>query len=183
VKLYFMCGLPGETEADLDGIVDMAEEIARLGKQVRGRWPTVVANVSNFVPKPQTPFQWNAMERADYFAAAHDRMRRRLKLRAVQLRCHDIRTSLLEAVLARGDRRVARAIELAYERGARLDAWTEHFRPALWDEALREVGIDVEQVLHQSRAVDAPLPWDHITIRQGRRHLEREQAKAALCET
>jgi len=183
VKLYFMCGLPGETEADLDGIVDMAEEIARLGKQVRGRWPTVVANVSNFVPKPQTPFEWNAMQPSDYFAAAHTRMRRRLRLRAVQLRCHDIRTSLLEGILARGDRRTARAIELAYERGARLDAWTDHFQPVLWDEALHEAGIDLEYLLHRPRSLDAPLPWDHITIRQGRRHLEREQAKAALCET
>ncbi len=179
VKLYFMCGLPGETEADLDAIADMAEEIARLGKQVRGRWPTVVANVSNFVPKPQTPFQWNAMQRADYFTAAHDRIRRRLRLRAVQLRCHDVRTSLLEAVLARGDRRVARTIELAYDRGARLDAWTDHFQPALWDEALREAGIDLEHVLHQPRPVEASLPWDHIAIRQGRRHLEREHR---LCE-
>ena len=183
VKLYFMCGLPGETEADLDAIADLAEEIARLGKQVRGRWPTVVANVSNFVPKPQTPFQWNAMEPAEYFAAAHDRLRRRLRLRAVQLRCHDVRTSLLEAVLARGDRRVGRAVELAYERGARLDAWTDHFQPELWDEALREAGIDLEHVLHRPRPVDARLPWDHIAIRQGRRHLEREHARAALCET
>lgn len=183
VKLYFMCGLPGETAADLDGIVDMAEEIARLGKQVRGRWPTVVANVSNFVPKPQTPFQWNAMQRSDYFAAAHDHLRRRLRLRAVQLRCHDTRTSLLEAVLARGDRGVARAIELAYERGARLDAWTDHFQPAVWSEAIREAGIDLEHLLHRPRAVEAALPWDHIAIRQGRPYLEREQAQAALCES
>ncbi len=182
VKLYFMCGLPGETEADLDGIIDMAEEIARLGKQVRGRWPTVVANVSNFVPKPQTPFQWNAMQPGDYFTAAHDRLRRRLRLRAVQLRCHDVRTSLLEAALARSDRCMARAIELAYERGARLDAWTDHFQPEIWSEALREADIDLEQVLHRPRTLDARLPWDHIAIRQGRRHLENEHAKAALCE-
>lgn len=183
VKLYFMCGLPGETEADLDGIVDMAEEIARLGKQVRGRWPTVVANVSNFVPKPQTPFQWHPMQRGDYFTAAHDRLRRRLRLRAVQLRCHDVRTSLLEAALARSDRHMARAIELAYQRGARFDAWTDHFQPELWSEALRDAEIDVEQVLHSPRAIDARLPWDHIAVRQGRRHLESEHAKAALCET
>ncbi|MDY0165371.1 MAG: TIGR03960 family B12-binding radical SAM protein, partial [Thermoguttaceae bacterium] len=163
VKLYFMCGLPGETEADLDGIVDMAEEIARLGKQVRGRWPTVVANVSNFVPKPQTPFQWNAMQQGDYFVAAHDRLRRRLRLRAVQLRCHDLHTSLLEAALARSDRRMARTIELAYQRGARLDAWTDHFQPELWSDALRDAEIDVEQVLHSPRAIDARLPWDHIS--------------------
>ncbi len=178
VKLYFMCGLPGETEADLDAIVEMSEGIARLGKQVRGRWPTVVANVSNFVPKPQTPFQWNAMQRRDYFTAAHDHIRRRLRLRSVELRCHDVRTSLLEGILARGDRRVARAIERAYDAGARLDAWTDHFQPDLWDNALREAGIDLERMVHQPRPLDSRLPWDHIAIRQGRRYLEREHAAA-----
>ena len=178
VKLYFMCGLPGETEADLDAIVEMSEGIARLGKQVRGRWPTVVANVSNFVPKPQTPFQWNAMQRHDYFTAAHDHIRRRLRLRSVELRCHDVRTSLLEGILARGDRRVARAIERAYDAGARLDAWTDHFQPDLWDNALREAGIDLERMVHQPRPLDSRLPWDHIAIRQGRRYLEREHAAA-----
>ncbi len=182
VKLYFMCGLPGETEADLDAIVDMAEGIARLGKEVRGRWPTVVANVSNFVPKPQTPFQWSAMQRYDYFVAAHDHIRRRLRLRSVELRCHDVRTSLLEAALARGDRRMARVIELAYDAGARLDAWTDHFQPDLWDAAFHTAGIDLERLLHQPRPVEARLPWDHIAIRQGRQYLEREHGQAAVGE-
>ena len=75
VKLYFMCGLPGEREEDLDGIIEMSEHIARLGKEVTGRFATVVANVSNFVPKPQTPFQWNAMQRREYFYEAHSRLR------------------------------------------------------------------------------------------------------------
>ena len=80
VKLYFMCGLPGERQIDLDGIIDMAEHIARLGKEASGRFPTVVANVSNFVPKPHTPFQWNAMQRREYFYDAHRRLRQYKRL-------------------------------------------------------------------------------------------------------
>lgn len=179
VKLYFMCGLPGERRADLDGIIDMAEEISRMGKQVTGRMATVIANVSNFVPKPQTPYQWNAMQRREYFEEAHEHLRRRKCLRTVTLRCHDIDSSLLEGVMCRGDRRVGQAIELAWRRGARLDAWAERLRPWLWWQALSDAGINVEQLLHLPCPAGTPLPWDHIHIRQGRGYLEREQKQSA----
>ena len=179
VKLYFMCGLPGERETDLDGIIEMAETISRLGKEVRGRPATVVANVSNFVPKPQTPYQFNAMQRRDYFARVHEHLHQKKRLRSVQLKCHNVDSSLLEGVLCRGGRRTGEAIELAWRRGARFDAWGDHFRPALWWEALAEVGIDVQQTLHQSYPIDAHLPWDHICVHQGRAYLEREQNKSA----
>ena len=183
VKLYFMCGLPGEREADLDGIIEMSEAIARLGKQVRGRYPIVVANVSNFVPKPQTPYQWNAMRRREYFQEAREHLYRKKRLRSVQLRCHDVESSLLEGVLCRGDRRLGEAIELAWRRGARFDAWREQFRPELWWRALADTGVDVEATLHRPYPVDAPLPWDHMGIRQGRAYLEREQQKSVALLT
>ncbi len=129
VKLYFMCGLPGETEADLAGIIEMSETIARLGQEIRGRPVTVVANVSNFVPKPQTPFQWNPMQRREYFRNAHEFLHRRKRLRSVQLKCHDVETSLLEGVMCRGDRRVGAAIELAWRRGAASTAGLSNFGP------------------------------------------------------
>jgi radical SAM family uncharacterized protein len=179
VKLYFMCGLPGEREADLVGIIEMSETIARLGQEVRGRPVTVVANVSNLVPKPQTPYQWNAMQRREYFRNAHEFLHRRKRLRNVDLKCHDIDTSLLEGVMCRGDRRVGAAIELAWRRGARFDGWAEHFRPELWRQALADTGIDVEKILHVPCSVPAALPWDQIGIRQGRGHLEREHCLAA----
>jgi radical SAM family uncharacterized protein len=179
VKLYFMCGLPGERQSDLDGILRMSEAISLMGKQVFGRPATVIANVSNFVPKPQTPFQWNAIERREYFEEAHEYLRRKKKLRSVTLRLHDIDSSLLEGVLCRGDRRVGEAIELAWRRGAKLDAWTEHLRPWLWWQALADAGVDVERTLHQARPAPSPLPWDHIGIRQGRAYLEQEQCQAA----
>lgn len=174
VKLYFMCGLPGETEDDLAGIIEMAETIARLGQEVRGRPVTVVANVSNFVPKPQTPFQWNAMQMREYFDWAHQFLRRRRRLRSVDLKCHDVATSLLEGVMCRGDRRVGAAIELAWRRGARFDGWAEKFRPDVWWQSLAETGIDIEKTLHTPCPVPSALPWDQIGIRQGRGHLERE---------
>jgi len=175
VKLYFMCGLPGERPADLDGIIDMAEAISRLGRQVAGRPATVVANVSNFVPKPHTPYQWNAMQTREYFQRAREHLFRRRRLRSVELKCHDVEASLLEGVLCRGDRRTGAAIELAWRRGARFDAWTDRFQPALWWDALAEAGIDVEAALHRPRPVDSRLPWDHVGIRQGRPYLERER--------
>ncbi|MFH1267249.1 MAG: radical SAM protein, partial [Planctomycetota bacterium] len=174
VKLYFMCGLPGEREADLDGIIEMAETISRLGKEIRGRPATVVANVSNFVPKPQTPYQFNAMQRAEYFRRAREYLYQAKRMRSVQLRCHDVESSMIEGLICRGDRRFADVIELAWRAGARFDAWSEKFRPELWKEAVEKAGIDVDRILHQPLPIDARLPWDHIAIRQGRKYLERE---------
>jgi radical SAM family uncharacterized protein len=174
VKLYFMCGLPGERNIDLDGIIEMSENIARLGRETTGRFPAVVANVSNFVPKPHTPFQWHAMRRREYFHRAHEQLRQKRMLRAVQIKCHDVETSLLEGVLCRGDRRVGKAVELAWRGGARFDAWAEHFNPDLWWKALSEAGVDVEKTLHLPCPAGAPLPWDHIGVCQGREYLERE---------
>jgi radical SAM superfamily enzyme YgiQ (UPF0313 family) len=179
VKLYFMCGLPGETEADLAGILEMSETISRLGQEVTGRPANVVANVSNFVPKPQTPFQWNAMQRREYFQEAHDFLFRRKRMRSVQIKCHDIEASLLEGVMCRGDRRLGEAIELAWRRGARFDGWAEKLQPQRWWQALSDANIDIERTLHLPYPAPSALPWDHVTIRQGRGYLEREQACAA----
>jgi radical SAM superfamily enzyme YgiQ (UPF0313 family) len=182
VKLYFMCGLPGEQQVDLDGIIEMSEVISRLGKEVAGRYATVVANVSNFVPRPHTPYQWHGMRRREYFHQAHDYLRSRLRYRSIQLKCHDVDTSLLECVLARGDRRLSAVIEAAWRQGARFDAWSEEFRPDLWWSALAQAGIDVESLVHRDYALDTPLPWDHIGIRQGRAYLEKEHSLARALE-
>lgn len=180
VKLYFMCGLPGETDDDLDGMIEMAEVISRIGKEVNGRFADVVVNVSNFVPKPQTPYQWNAMQRREYFVAAHRRLRDRVRFRNIQVKCHDVETSLLEGVLCRGDRTMGKVIERAWRGGGRLDAWREHARPDLWWQALADAGVDIEAVLHTPVEARQRLPWDHIGIRQGRSYLER-QSELAQC--
>ncbi|MBM3999518.1 MAG: TIGR03960 family B12-binding radical SAM protein [Planctomycetes bacterium] len=179
VKLYFLCGLPGERPADLDGIIEMAESIARIGKEERGRFPRVTASVSNFVPKAHTAYQWNAMARRAYFQEAHRRLRAACRLRAVQIKCHDVESSLIEGVLSRGDRRVANAIELAWRRGARLDGWREHADPGRWWKAIADCRIDVDRVLHEPVDVHRRLPWDHLNVRYGRAFLEKEQGRSA----
>ena len=161
VKLYFMCGLPGEAPADLDGIIEMAEEIARIGISAMGRQATVVTNVSNFIPKPQTPFERRGMQSRDYFEEAHERLRRRKHLRSVALRFTDVESTLIEAALCRGDRRFGPVIETVWRRGARMDAWAERMRPWLWQEAIAEAGIDLAAILHQPYAEAATLPWAH----------------------
>jgi radical SAM family uncharacterized protein len=180
VKLYFMCGLPGERTADLDGIVEMAETIARIGKDVTGRYAEVTASVSNFVPKPHTPYQWNGMKPREYFHWAHHYLRSRVKLRSVTVKCHDIERSMLEGILTRGDRRVAAVLEEAWRRGARLDAWSEHFDSRLWWRTFDDLGIDVPSYSQRERPVDEVLPWDHIHIKYGREYLAKEQNRSLV---
>jgi len=180
VKLYFLCGLPGERTVDLDGIVEMAETIARIGKEERKQYPKVVASVSNFVPKAHTPYQWNGMQTRDYFLWAREHLFQHRKLKCVQLKRHDIDTSLLEGVFSRGDRRVAAGIELAWRRGARHDSWFEQFRPDIWWQALADAGVDVEKTLHAPFELTDRLPWDHLNVKKGRTFLEKEHHRATV---
>jgi radical SAM family uncharacterized protein len=178
VKLYFLCGLPGERPVDMDGIVEMAETIARIGKEVKGRYPKVTASVSNFVPKAHTPYQWNGMQRREYFQWAHKYLWQQRSIRSVNIKCHNIETSLLEGVLSRGDRRTCDAVELAWKRGARMDGWTEMLDPNRWWQALHDCQIDIEKQLHEPYELTAKLPWDHVNVKYGRSFLEKEQNRA-----
>jgi radical SAM superfamily enzyme YgiQ (UPF0313 family) len=180
VKLYFLCGLPGERPVDLDGIIDMAEVIANIGREELGRFAEVTASVSNFVPKAHTPYQWTGMQTREYFHWAHNYLRNRKRIRSVQVKCHPVETSLLEGALSRGDRRMGDVIELAWRRGARLDSWMECIRPQLWWDAMRDLGIDIDAAIHQPYAVEARLPWDHINVKKGRTFLEKEHHRAVV---
>ena len=180
VKLYFLCGLPGERHADLDGIVDLAEAISAVGREVRGRYMDVTASVSNFVPKPHTPYQWNGMQTREYFRWAGDYLHRRKRLKSVKIKQHDIETSLLEGILTRGDRRVAPALYEAWKRGARLDGWKECFDPQVWWQAFADLGIDVDFYRTRQRPMTERLPWDHVNVKKGRAYLEKEQERSVL---
>jgi radical SAM family uncharacterized protein len=180
VKLYFLCGLPGERPVDLDGIVEMAETIASIGKEVKGRFPKVTASVSNFVPKAHTPYQWNGMQRREYFQWAHQYLWQRRRIRAVNIKCHSIENSLLEGVLSRGDRRTGSAIELAWRRGARMDGWHEMMDPQRWWQALADCNIDIDRQLHEPYQLMDKLPWDHINVKSGREYLEKEQGRSVV---
>ena len=162
VKMYFMCGLPEETEADIDGIIELSEKIAFLGKSVTKRFPAIVASVSNFIPKPQTPFQWLGMQPREYFSEVHKKLRRSKHLKCVDVKYHGLETSLLEGMLSRGDRRMGNVIETAWRSGARLDAWREYFRPELWHQTAEVCGINVELMVHTPYNPADELPWSHI---------------------
>jgi radical SAM family uncharacterized protein len=180
VKLYFLCGLPGERPIDLDGIIDMAETISDIGRQVSGRYKDVVASVSNFVPKPHTPYQWNGMQTREYFHWAGDYLHRRKRNKSVKVKQHDIETSLLEGILTRGDRRVAPVLYEAWKRGARMDGWKECFNANLWWQTFSDLGVDVDFYRSRQRPTGERLPWDHVNVKKGRSYLEKEQERSVI---
>ena len=168
VKLYFMCGFPGERPDDLDGIVRLAREVSDA-RRAMGKGPAQVnASVGWLVPKPHTPLQWAAQPTAEYFLDARRRMKAILdpsgkrKKGPVRIKTPSIERSVLEAVFARGDRRLADVIEHAYRNGARFDGWDECFRPDLWNQAFEATGIDPAWYAHRERSYDEVLPWSHL---------------------
>lgn len=177
VKCYFMVGFPGETPADIRAIYDLCVEMA-LTRARLGKGPANIhAGVSWLVPKPHTPFQWAAQPRAEYFEEARrilDECGRSRRVRAVQVKTHDISRSILEGILARGDRRLAPVIERAYRLGACYDGWDEHFRIDRWRQAFEETGIDPDWYAHRERASTEILPWDHIRSGPAKDHLRRD---------
>jgi radical SAM superfamily enzyme YgiQ (UPF0313 family) len=183
VKLYFLAGLPGERPADLDGILEMAERIAQISKEASGKYKEVVASVSNFVPKPHTPYQWNGMAEREYFRWAGqylwNKKSKALK-EIVKVKQHDIETSLLEGILTRGDRRVSPALHEAWKRGARMDGWKECFNSQLWWKVFDDLNIDVPFYSHRQRPMGERLPWDHVNVKKGRAYLEKEQDRSVI---
>ena len=162
VKMYFMCGFPEETNADISGIIELSATISRLGRKIRGKSVTVIANVSNFVPKPHTPWERFGMATQGYFLNAHDELRLRSKRTGVALKYHDMETSLLEALLCRGDRRLGKTIERAWQLGARLDSWSDYFRGDCWEDAIVKTGVNVNKIVHETIPDNAELPWGHV---------------------
>jgi len=173
LKLYFMIGLPGETEEDVRGIVDLAAKVAAAG----GRGKEVTASVSTFVPKPQTPFQWAAQVDIPETETRQSLLRQELGRRHIRFKWHDARTSYLEGVFSRGDRRLSALLIAAYNLGCRFDGWTEHCRFDLWEQAFAEVGISPPEYLRR-RYLDEVLPWDHLGCGVTKEYLQRELAYA-----
>ncbi|HET6613415.1 MAG TPA: TIGR03936 family radical SAM-associated protein, partial [Kofleriaceae bacterium] len=163
LKLYFMIGLPTETDEDVAGIVDTGERMLRIGRRHVGNRGEVTVSVSSHVPKPHTPFQWCAQDAAADIDRKQALLRGRVRERGLKLKVHDSGESFLEGVLARGDRRLADAIELAWQRGARFDSWSELFDGARWRAAFAETGVDIDAYLG-TRPISARLPWDHIDV-------------------
>ena len=173
VKLYFMLGLPGETQDDLLGIVDLSRKVSAVGRRRR----QVTASVSTFVPKPHTPFQWAAQIGLEETEARQNLLRRELRRAGIQFKWHEARLSFLEGVFARGDRRLAGPLLSAYRLGCRFDGWTDQFRLDLWQQAFAAHGIDPDVYLRR-RLLDEPLPWDHLDSGVTKKWLQRDLAKA-----
>ncbi|MBN2172186.1 MAG: TIGR03960 family B12-binding radical SAM protein [Candidatus Krumholzibacteriota bacterium] len=175
IKLYFMIGLPGETGADLAGIIDLAARCRDTARDLPGRRrpARVIVSVSNFVPKPHTPFQWAAMDPPERLRAKQSRLRRLARERGLDIKLHDAAASRLEGILSRGDRRLADVIELAWRRGARFDGWDDQFRPDIWEGALADAGVDPAPMLG-ALPLDSRLPWEHLHPGVTRTFLHRE---------
>lgn len=182
IKLYFMAGLPGETYEDLDGIGEIAKNIMDINFRIRGRKGgrfRVTVSVSNFVPKAHTPFQWAAQDTPQQFVEKHNHLSRKLNIKGVTFNYHETKTSVLEAVLARGDRRTGALIEKAHQLGCKFDGWTEHYNDELWQKAFEETGTDIAFYNYRKRSYDEILPWDIIDPLVSREFLMRENEKAA----
>ncbi len=180
VKLYFMVGLPTETDDDVDGIIEMARQVSDLGRGAGGP-AEVTASVSNFVPKPHTPFAWEPMDTEETLLRKRERLYGAVKRhRRVRLRVHDAGMSVAEAVLARGDRRVGGVLLRLFRAGARFDSWDEHFSRDRFFDAVRDEGLDVAPFVHRRVPDGEALPWDHLGAPVTREYLaaERDRARA-----
>ena len=187
VKLYFMMGLPTETYDDITGIADLSEEIselyfANIPKEKRDGRVMVSASASYFVPKPFTPFQWAPMitpeefQKRAYFVK--DKFREAKNHKSLKFAYHEADITILEGLLARGDRKLCQVIYDVYQSGQIFDAWTEYFDKSNWDNALEKNHIDIGFYTYRDRCVDEILPWDFIDIGVTRKFMEKEWERA-----
>jgi radical SAM family uncharacterized protein len=182
VKLYFMIGLPTETYKDLDGIVDLGYKVVDIyydtPKEKRGKGLNVTISTSSFVPKPFTPFQWEPQDTTETLVEKQNYLKDKLRHRNIIYNYHDSKTSFLEAVFARGDRKLSDVLIKAWEMGCKFDGWQEHFRYETWIKAFDECGIDPSFYANRKRKYDEILPWDHIDIGVTKKYLINENEKS-----
>ncbi|MDI6601905.1 MAG: TIGR03960 family B12-binding radical SAM protein [Thermoanaerobacteraceae bacterium] len=180
VKLYFMIGLPTETDADLIGIAELGERVLQEYKRLHGniRGLTVTLSASSFVPKPHTPFQWEAQDSMDELHRKQSVIRSKIKGQALRFTYHDARLSFLEAVISRGDRRISMVLKRAWEKGCRFDSWNEYFNFDIWMDAFKETGVDPDFYAGRKRSDDEVFPWDHIDTGVDKEFLRRERDRA-----
>mgnify|MGYP002856298435 CR=1 FL=1 len=182
-KLYFMIGLPTETDDDIRGIADLAERVLACARDTLREigekgGAQVSLSVAVFVPKAQTPFQWDGQITPDETRRRVGLLKRSIRSRAIDVHWHDPATSFVEAVMSRGGREVTDLVVSAWERGARFDAWTELFNRTAWEEAAEALGIDPAKVAQRVIPEDEPLPWSHISTGVSTDYLRAERALA-----
>ncbi len=187
VKLYFMLGLPGETDEDILGIAQICRGIIRCFKENRppgkGRPLAISLGVASFIPKPHTAFQWYGQVNKDELLRRQALLKAEIRpLKAVSLSMHNVNESFLEAAFARGGRPLGKVLENAWKKGCRFDGWREHFRFDLWQEAFTEAGFTIEEFANRQYSYGEILPWEHISCGVDKAWLwqEKEKAEAAL---
>lgn len=181
VKLYFMLGLPTETDEDVLGIAQIANDVLHCWRENavnKNRGVRITISTSCFIPKPHTPFQWEQqVSRAEYLRRVK-LLRENLTARNVVYNWHDAETSEIECLLSRGDRRLGRLIEAVWRSGGRLEAWSDFFRYERWTQAAADCGIDIDFYTRRPRQAGERLPWDHLDMGVTREHLWRERERA-----
>ncbi|MDO4288367.1 MAG: TIGR03960 family B12-binding radical SAM protein [Eubacterium sp.] len=182
IKLYFVIGLPTETEADIKGIAELGQKVVdaylAVPKEQRNKSVKVVLSTSCFVPKPFTPFQWMGQNTGEAFIAKQKQLKAEIKDRRISYNWHDGSLSYLEAVFARGDRRLGRVLLEAHKVGCRFDGWNEHFDPEKWAQVFEAAGVDPDFYALRQRPFDEVLPWDFIDIGVTKEFLQKEWQKA-----
>ena len=178
LKLYFMIGLPTETDDDIEGLIDLVRQVRNIGNRIAKRKVKLNVAISSFVPKSHTPFQWERMTSIDELQRKQELLKRRLRQRTIQVKWHDVRASYLEGVFARGDRRLSRVLLEAHSLGCKMDGWNEHFDFSKWMEAFSRTGIDPDFYLYREREQREILPWEHIQTGVSKQYLWNERMKA-----
>ncbi len=182
VKLYFMLGLPTETIEDVEGIADLAHKVVHAYKRVpmqkKGKGLNVTVSTATFVPKAFTPFQWEAQDSIENVTQKQMLLKDKVRSKQITYNYHENKLSFLEAVFARGDRRLGKALIKAWELGCKFDGWGEYFKYDIWMKAFEECGIDPYFYATRKREYDEILPWDHIDIGVSKKFLISESKKA-----
>jgi radical SAM family uncharacterized protein/radical SAM-linked protein len=178
LKLYFMTGLPTETDVDIEAIPGMVNQAITLSKKLTGRHATISVGVSSFIPKPHTPFQWFGQNSLELLKKKNNYLKKALLRRGVKFKGHDEQMSLIEAVFARGDEGLGVLIESAWAEGCRLDAWTEAFDFGKWQRAMEKTGIDAAGAAMKEYDKGAVLPWENIRTGVTREYLRKEYENA-----
>lgn len=187
IKLYFMIGLPTETEADLSAVADLVLELRKLKLQktrgMKGHKNQINVSVNTFIPKPHTPFQWASQLTVEESQKKIHWLKEKLNYSDVQFKWQHPRVGLLEGLWARGDRRLAKLLVAAWQNGCRMDGWSDHFDASKWEKSLEETGIDISFYTTRARDLSEPLPWDHIHVRVTKPFLISEWERALKQES
>ncbi|MEW6600557.1 MAG: TIGR03960 family B12-binding radical SAM protein [Nitrospirota bacterium] len=178
IKLYFMIGLPTETMADIDGLINMAVMALKKGREITGKRVNVNVGISAFVPKAHTPFQWVGQNSAEELRNKQDYIKRAFRKRGINFKGQHVENSVLEAVFARGDRDTAILLEKAWRLGCRFDGWSEFFRFETWEQAAERSGTDLNAYAARCFGPEQELPWDFIDTGITKQFLKAEYAKS-----